>query len=87
MSADGHSDKAPNTATNAVLKPSVFSPENAKEVRGIDFNKYANRNISVLELVQNMADMGFQATSVGEAIKLVDQMASPSSLQISHLRL
>ncbi|KAF2854459.1 deoxyhypusine synthase-like protein [Plenodomus tracheiphilus IPT5] len=65
---------APAAATDAVLKPSDPVPEGAREVQGIDFNKYASRPITVEELVGGYANMGFQATSVGEAVRIINDM-------------
>lgn len=67
---------APSGATDAVLKPSEPVPEGAKEVQGIDFNQYAKRSITVEELVGGYANMGFQATSVGEAVRIINDMVS-----------
>lgn len=69
-------EAAPSKATDAVLKPSQFSTADATEVTGVDFNKYLDRNITVAELVDDMATMGFQATAVGEAVGLVNKMVS-----------
>ncbi|KAJ4322176.1 Deoxyhypusine synthase [Neodidymelliopsis sp. IMI 364377] len=65
---------APSGATDAVLKPSEPVPEGAKEVQGIDFNQYAKRSITVEELIGGYANMGFQATSVGEAVRIINDM-------------
>jgi|SRR5690242_2165982 len=67
---------APSGATDAVLKPSEPVPADAKEVQGIDFNQYANRSITVEELVAGYSQMGFQATAVGEAVRIVNDMVS-----------
>jgi deoxyhypusine synthase len=67
---------APSGATEAVLKPSEPVPEGAKEVQGIDFNQYAKRSITVEELIGGYANMGFQATSVGEAVRIINDMVS-----------
>lgn len=67
---------APAAATDAVLKPSEPVPEGAKEVQGIDFNEYASRAITVEELVGGYATMGFQATAVGEAVRIINDMVS-----------
>ena len=66
--------KAPSGATDAVLKPSEPIPDGATEVQGIDFDNYADRSITVDELVAGMASMGFQATSVGEAVRIIEGM-------------
>ncbi|KAE8873709.1 hypothetical protein PTNB73_00341 [Pyrenophora teres f. teres] len=65
---------APTGATDAVLKPSEPVPEGAREVQGIEFNQYASRSITVEELVAGYAGMGFQATSVGEAVRIINDM-------------
>lgn len=67
---------APSGATDAVLKPSEPVPADAREVQGIDFNQYANRSITVEELVAGYSQMGFQATAVGEAVRIVNDMVS-----------
>lgn len=82
MAQPNPTEAAPAKATSAVLKPSEFSTADATEVTGIDFNKYADRNITVAELVDNMSTMGFQATSVGEAVKLVEKMVSFSDFSL-----
>lgn len=69
---------APSGATDAVLKPSEPVPADAKEVQGIDFNQYANRSITVEELIAGYSQMGFQATSVGEAVRIINGMVSLS---------
>jgi deoxyhypusine synthase len=67
---------APSGATDAVLKPSDPVPAGSREVQGIDFNHYANRSITVEELMGGYANMGFQATSVGEAVRIINDMVS-----------
>jgi deoxyhypusine synthase len=74
MSSDATNGQAPNAAQDAVLKPSEFVTDGAQQISGVDFNKYADRDITVAELVDSMANMGFQATSVGEASKLINEM-------------
>jgi deoxyhypusine synthase len=71
MAANG---AAPSGATDAVLKPSDPVPEGAMPVKGLDFNDFKDRDISVAELVENMTQMGFQASSIGQAAKIVDGM-------------
>ncbi|PSN71018.1 DS-domain-containing protein [Corynespora cassiicola Philippines] len=69
-----HPARAPSGATDAVLKPSEPVPEGAREVQGIDFDKYAGRSITVDELVGGYGSMGFQATAVGEAVRIINGM-------------
>ncbi|OAL50970.1 DS-domain-containing protein [Pyrenochaeta sp. DS3sAY3a] len=65
---------APSGATDAVLKPSDPVPADSQEVQGIDFNHYASRDISVAELLGGYASMGFQATAVGKAVRIINAM-------------
>lgn len=65
---------APEDATNAVLKPSDPVPQDAIPVQGVEFDSFTERNISVAELVDGMSKAGFQATSIGQAVKIVDGM-------------
>ncbi|KAH0542588.1 Deoxyhypusine synthase [Glutinoglossum americanum] len=67
---------APATATDAVLKASEPLPEGSRPVRGVEFNEYKERGgrITVEELVGGMAGMGFQASAVAEAVRIVEDM-------------
>ena len=75
--------KAPATATDAVLKPSDAMPEGSRQVQGIDFDRYREREMTVEELVAGMANMGFQATSVGDAVRIVNEMVHQIPRQFS----
>ncbi|KAF2810973.1 Deoxyhypusine synthase [Mytilinidion resinicola] len=73
--SDSHNGPiAPSGATDAVLKRSDPVPDGARQVEGIDFDKYGDRPITVEELVSGMSSMGFQATSVGEAVRIINDM-------------
>lgn len=65
---------APSGATDAVLKPSDPIPEDAIPVKGLDFDAFADRNVTVAELVENLANVGFQASSIGQAVDIVNGM-------------
>lgn len=65
---------APSAATDAVLKPSDPIPEGAVPVKGLDFDSFADRNVTVAELVENLAKVGFQASSIGQAVDIVNGM-------------
>ena len=65
---------APVLATDAVLKPSDPVPAGARKVSGIDFDRHTTQPITVEQLVAGMADMGFQASAVGEAVRIIDDM-------------
>ena len=64
----------PSGATDAVLKVSDPVPEDATPVDGLDFEKFADRNVTVAELVTGMTNMGFQASSIGQAVEIVNGM-------------
>ncbi|KAF3903571.1 hypothetical protein AA313_de0202722 [Arthrobotrys entomopaga] len=66
----------PSKAVEAVLVQSSPMPEGSVQVKGIDFNDYADRPITVDEMVRNMSNMGFQASSLGRAVEVVDKMRS-----------
>jgi deoxyhypusine synthase len=74
MAENGHNEETPSVAKDAVFKVSESVPDDAREVQGIDFNRYTDRNITVDELLSGMTNMGFQATSVGEAVRIINEM-------------
>ncbi|MCJ1315690.1 Deoxyhypusine synthase [Xylographa vitiligo] len=67
-------NKVPSLASDAVLKPSQPIAAGMREVDGIDFDDYAGRDITVSELVAGMTNMGFQATAVTEATRIINDM-------------
>ncbi|KAK3293531.1 deoxyhypusine synthase [Chaetomium fimeti] len=64
----------PSAATDAVLVKSVEMPENAQKVEELDFNKFKGRPITVDDLFQGMKHMGFQASSMCEAVRIINEM-------------
>ncbi|KAI9785478.1 MAG: Deoxyhypusine synthase [Geoglossum umbratile] len=68
--------EAPSAVTEAVLKPSEPLPEGSRSVHGVEFNKYRGRDcgVTVEELVGGMAEMGFQASAMAEAVRIVENM-------------
>lgn len=69
---------APSGATNAVLKPSDPVPKGAMPVKGLEFDDFKDRNVTVPEMLEGMAEMGFQASSLGQAVQIVDGMVCKS---------
>ena len=61
-------------AQAAVLKPSNPVPEDARTVQGIEFSDHQNTPITVEEMVAGMSSMGFQASAVADAVRVVDDM-------------
>lgn len=74
MNGNKQDSAVPTGAAQAVLKPSDPPPEDATEVKGINFDHYAEKNISVADMVEAMEHMGFQASSVGQAAKVINGM-------------
>ena len=68
------SSQLPSSVTDAVLVPSNEMPVGAQEVEELDFNKFAGRPITVDDLMSGMNNMGFQATSIGEAVRIINDM-------------
>ncbi|PNS15457.1 hypothetical protein CAC42_716 [Sphaceloma murrayae] len=66
----------PATVAQAVLKPSDPPPEGAAPVVGIDFDHHEQDDITVADMVFGMEHMGFQATSVGQAARVINDMRS-----------
>lgn len=67
-------ESAPSGATEAVFKISEQVPEGAQKVSGLDFDQFQGKDITVHDLVSNMAMMGFQASGVGEAVRIINDM-------------
>ncbi|KAK4172580.1 putative deoxyhypusine synthase [Triangularia setosa] len=64
----------PSAATEAVLVQSVDMPDDAQKVEELDFNKFKGRPITVDDLFQGMKHMGFQASSMCEAVRIINDM-------------
>ena len=74
LKKNGTGNRAPSLATDAVLKPSEPIAAGMREVDGIDFDDYVGRDITVCELVAGMTNMGFQASAVTEATRIINDM-------------
>ena len=64
----------PSTVTDAVLVPSNEMPEGSQKVEELDFNNFAGRAITVDDLMNGMNHMGFQASSIGKAVRIINDM-------------
>ncbi|KAM3078058.1 Deoxyhypusine synthase [Clarireedia jacksonii] len=64
----------PSSVTEAVLVPSNEMPKDAKKVEELDFNRLAGGPITVDDLISGMNSMGFQASSIGEAVRIINDM-------------
>jgi hypothetical protein len=63
-------------AANAVLKPSIPMPSTSTKIRGVDFNDYT-QPITVQQLTRHFSQTGFQASNLGRAIEIVNNMVRP----------
>lgn len=68
--------KLPPLASDAVLKQSIPVPADFVEVKGIDYTKDSAYNMRAVDLVGSMKNMGFQASSVGQACEIINKMRS-----------
>ncbi|KAK3989599.1 Deoxyhypusine synthase [Cladorrhinum sp. PSN332] len=73
-SSDQQQQQPPSAATEAVLVQSIEMPEDAQQVEELDFNKFKGRPITVDDLYQGMKHMGFQASSMCEAVRIINEM-------------
>jgi hypothetical protein len=64
----------PSQATDAVFVQSAQMPQEAQKVEDLDFNKFKGRTITAGDLYNGMKHMGFQASSIGEAIRIINDM-------------
>lgn len=69
--------RPPDEAKAAVFVSSDPIPEGLQSVQGIDFNLHENGDISVVDLVEGMSSMGFQASAIGDAVRIINGMVCP----------
>lgn len=62
------------TAATAVLKPSIPMPSTSTKIRGVDFNNHTHKPITVQQLTSHFTQTGFQATNLGKAIEIINNM-------------
>lgn len=74
-----NSNAAPTAAKDAVLVKSGAMPDGSQKVEDFDFNKFNGGPISAEELLQGMQHMGFQASSIGEAVRIINDMVRMST--------
>jgi deoxyhypusine synthase len=74
MASTERKDAAPLSVTEAVLKPSEEMPAGSQKVEELDFNAFAGRKVTVEDLISGMNYMGFQASSIGEAVRIINDM-------------
>jgi hypothetical protein len=72
---------APQVATDAVLQPSEEMPEGARKVQGFEFNGRAEKEVTVSELLIGMTNMGFQASALADAVRIINNMVCPTAMK------
>jgi deoxyhypusine synthase len=75
------SNLPPAAATEAVLVVSEEMPEDAQKVQELDFDEL-DGDITAEDLCRGMRYMGFQATNLTEAIRIINDMVRPSALAL-----
>lgn len=68
--------QVPNSVTDAVLVKGQM-PEGSQKVEELDFNQFAGQEMTVDNLLSGMKHMGFQASAVGEAVRIINDMVRP----------
>jgi deoxyhypusine synthase len=71
---DNGTHAAPSVSTAAVLKQSIEMPLGAQKVEELNFDDFAGRSITVEDLISGTSNMGFQASSIGEAVRIINEM-------------
>ena len=71
----GDNEAAPAGAKDAVLVKSGSMPDDAQRVEDFDFNSFTG-TLSAEDLLVGMRHMGFQASSIGEAVRIINDMVS-----------
>lgn len=61
-------------AKDAVLLKSESIPKGIRQVAGINFDDFDGSDVKVCDLVDAMAGMGFQASSIADAVNTINQM-------------
>jgi hypothetical protein len=69
----------PASVTESVLQSSQPVPEGSHEVSGVDFDQFQGRDITVAEMVDNLAYTGFQGSAVAEAARIINEMVRLSN--------
>lgn len=69
-------EKLPDILSEAVLKESVEMPEGTIKIGGIDYTKPEATDMRASDLIDSMKKMGFQASALGQACDIIDNMRS-----------
>ena len=69
---ENHAAALPASAQAAVLQKSQPLPEDAQKVNGPNFDEVNPNDLSAI--LKSMESIGFQGTSVSEAVRIIEQM-------------
>jgi deoxyhypusine synthase len=69
----------PAVAAEAVLVPSDEMPKDAQKVEELDFDKITGP-ITVDHLLEGMKYMGFQATAIADAVRIINGMVGSCTM-------
>jgi deoxyhypusine synthase len=72
----------PSQAHDAVLVKSEDMPADAQKVEELDFNNFEGP-VTAQDLLHGMRHMGFQASSIGEAVRIINDMVSAAHPSVS----
>ncbi|OOQ86232.1 Deoxyhypusine synthase [Penicillium brasilianum] len=73
-SNDNDGNFIPSVSTAAVLKKSIDMPHSAQKVEELNFDDFAGKSITVEDLINGTSSMGFQASSIAEAVRIINEM-------------
>ncbi|CCE62840.1 hypothetical protein TPHA_0D02020 [Tetrapisispora phaffii CBS 4417] len=77
--------KLPDTLNDAILKASVPIPDDYIKIEGIDYSKPEAVDMKASDLIENMKRMGFQASSLGQACDIINNMRSWRGKHVDNL--
>lgn len=70
----------PTKATEAVLVASEPVPQGVQQVKGIDWSSFpAEQRTIISNFVNQLAGQGFQSSSIGDAIRIINDMVGLST--------
>jgi deoxyhypusine synthase len=85
MESTSSETAVPSSIAAAVLTPSHEMPQGSQKVEELEFNAFVGRYITVEDLISGMNHMGFQASSIGEAVRIINDMVCAQPLNLCQL--
>lgn len=65
----------PTQAKDAVLVASEPMPEGVRQVKGIEWNALSPEHLNIVSsFVESLTGQGFQSSSIGDAIRIINDM-------------